>query len=826
MFANLGRAVSRYAAFWIAAWVLIVGGVSWVAPAWNDVTQPGEFQFLPADAPSRQGTRLFERAFPNDLLGSSVVLVVHRRDGRPLSESDHRFVETTLRPRLLALAEKPSNGSNESADDTGESPRSTTSALGRRPTNELIVGVRTPADEGIGELLRSPDRRAELVIVELRTEFLEHANREVVNRIAVEIEQLREDGQVPQDISIATTGGAAVGRDFSEAEAKSAEATEYWTVVLVVTLLIVVFRAPLLAVVPLLTLFMGFKLALNLLAIAADLGWIGLFRGIDTYTMVVVYGAGVDYSLFLSARVQEELSAGKDAAGAVSTAVERVGSAIAASSGTEIFGIGMLVFASFGKLHQAGITIAFGLAIMLAAALTLTPSLLRLGSPWIYFPQTFGVRERKKRHSSGPMRAVSWIFQQNVFEDAWERVGRLFQRRPGMVFVVTVLIMSVPAAWGVWNRNQLSYGLISQLSPTSPSVEGMETLKKYFPEGETGHVTLLIEDNSSQTDTNAFIRSIQQFSDRLMAQKDELQIADIRSVAEPLGVIADRKPTDSVASKLELLARRSAMRRDAIDHYISDAPDISGLVTRMDIVLDVDPFSRESIAVLDRVEQAARENLPQELAADSKIYFIGPTASIRDLQQVAGRDRTVIHVLVVLSVWVVLMLLVRSIPLSVYLMLTVIFSYLVTLGITYTFFWALDPAGFDGLDWTVPLFLFTILVAVGIDYNIFLVSRIADEQKERPPVEGIITALTKTGAIISGCGLIMAGTFSSLMVGGELARMDQLGFALAVGIIIDTFLIRPAVVPLFLILVADGGIGLPKKWFSLGAVATLETQSD
>ena len=134
------------------------------------------------------------------------------------------------------------------------------------------------------------------------------------------------------------------------------------------------------------------------------------------------------------------------------------------------------------------------------------------------------------------------------------------------------------------------------------------------------------------------------------------------------------------------------------------------------------------------------------------------------------------------------------------------YSYFATLGFTFAVFWALNPADFAGLDWKVPMFLFTILIAVGEDYNIFLMTRVDEEQKVHGPVRGISVALERTGSIISSCGIIMAGSFSSLMA-GSLVGMDQLGLALAVGVLLDTFVVRPIMVPAFLILLVEGRLG-------------------
>ena len=162
-------------------------------------------------------------------------------------------------------------------------------------------------------------------------------------------------------------------------------------------------------------------------------------------------------------------------------------------------------------------------------------------------------------------------------------------------------------------------------------------------------------------------------------------------------------------------------------------------------------------------------------------------------------DQVRISLLVCLSVFVILVLLLRKPLVSLYLVASVLVSYVTTYGATLAVFWALDPTGFNGLDWKLPMLLFTILVAVGEDYNIFLMSRVEEEQKRHGEVQGVVVALSRTGRIISSCGVIMAGTFSALMF-GSLVGMRQLGFALAFGVLLDTFLVRPILVPAFLIL--------------------------
>ncbi len=825
LFRLLGQLTSRYSTLVVGLWIAFLVASVMLAPKWLSVVENGEFAFLPADSPSVQASELFREAFPDHSASSNIVLVLRRETSAEegLLPDDHLFIETVLVPMLRRVA-----GFTELDDEPTEDSAADQS---------LVRKISWRGTENIGPLYDSVDHKASLIVLELRTEFMDEANRTLIDSIEAELERLRlvpvprpaskssstqqenssgtvaeteaanandnSSGKlraIPVGLDVAFSGTAIYGRDAMMESQKSARATEKWTVLLVIILLLIMYRAPLLSMIPLVTVSVSGTISLSLLAIAAKLGWVHLFNGIEAYVTVLVYGAGIDYCLFMIARYREELLSGATIEEAISRTMENVGSALAASAGTTMCGIGMMYFAEFGKFQQAGIAISFGLFVCLCASLTLTPAIIRLSGRWAFWPKIPATQSATGATWVARPDFFSRLINLPILKTGWSRMANLLVRKPWTMWLGSILGMLPFSVIGFLCFGYLSYGLLSDLPQDAPSVRGAKALQTHFPGGEGVPVRALISvpDKDYTRMTPRPPADITALTNAILEKKDELGIHSVRSLADPKG--------GRDIGKVILAAER--LRATQLFGSRQN-PN----VTRLDIIFKNDPFSKTSIDEFRTMRTALPKMLPESMKG-ATISFAGETANLSDLKEVTDRDRIRVNMLVTVVVFVILWLLLRQPGICAYLIVTVLFSYFATLGCTYLFFWASDPAGFAGLDWKVPMFLFTILIAVGEDYNIFLLARIEEEKKQHGPVGSITVALNHTGSIISSCGIIMAGTFSSLMA-GSLAGMDQLGFALALGVVLDTFVVRPIMVPAFLILLAEGR-------FRIGARSAVE----
>jgi RND superfamily putative drug exporter len=764
MFHILGRLLARRPWWVCAGWLVAAAALALVAPSWETHAQDDDIRFLPERCAGVQGHRLLQEAFPQDVFASKAVFAVERPAG--LTDADLALVDSLVGDLERLRVEEP--------------------AL-------QITRVVSHRDPFIGKRLLSADRQCTLIQLSLATPYLALQTRASVDRAEQCVRQrLLQAG--PDAPTLYTTGPAGVGRDLTAAGADSLESTTLATVVLVVVILLLVHRAPLLALIPLATIAVSVFVALKLLACCTLVPGFHLMKISQIFAIVMLYGAGTDYCLFLVARYREELARGLDTASAVARSVGSVGGALVASAATVVCGLGMMVLAEFTKVRCGGPAIAVALAVALAGSLTLAPALLRLLGPLAFWP---GRAPARPTRPAAPRS-----------EGLWGRLSQQVVRRPAAVWAGSVLALLPLAVLGFGVR--ANYRAIGELAPSSASVRGLAVIQRHFAAGEVGPVTVLLESTTDWESPPA--RAVLSHLSLGFGYLDN--VAEVRSLTQPLGVPLSLLPDEPNHPALQLPAFQAVwrsvaqglagrVRRAAREAYLAELPprQPSGkprYVTRLDVVLASDPFDPQSMRTLETLDMWLREKLPE--SADGlgalRTATYGVTVNARDLADVTERDRRRINVLVLAGIFLILLVLVRQPWLAAYLLATVILSYLAALGATtlVSHLWTGRPLG--EVDWRVPFFLFTILVAVGEDYNILLLSRALQERRRHGPVEGTRRALARTGGTITSCGLIMAGTFATLML-GDLNTLVQIGFALAFGVLLDTFVVRPFLVPAF-----------------------------
>lgn len=733
---------------------------------------------------------------------------------------------------------------------------------GSRPApgdSELpLLDVWTSREEprALAEKLISKDKQARLVILQLSQEFMAVDNIRVLNRVEIELNKVRQRLAefTEPGLELALSGSAAVGGDMLRSAADGIKNTEWSTVALVVLMLAVIYRSPLLVIVPLVSISVSLLVAIGIVAWLAQLntidgfGWweLKVFTTTKIFIFVILFGAGTDYCLFLVARYREELRAGLAPEPAIAASLGGVGDALAASALTTIFGLATMFFADFGKFRFSGPVIGLCLVITLLNSLTMTPALLCAFGETLFWPRDVrrtgpGGSSRRRSSSRAATRSAVVLvaveiesFTHRLATGFWQWLARMVVSYPGRILIGSVALMAPVASYGLRTEKRVTFDFLSALSANRPSKQGAEILHRHFPVGESGPITVLVQrgaanlgdspaepqpDSQADAHDHEWRQSVRAITDALYVDG----VLAVRSSEDPLGEFLPGERVGILSRRAQNLRTLRAHRR-VQEIFVANASPTHGRVARFEVILDHDPFSIQATQVLNRIDERMRAltHEPSSFWVGARLAYAGTTAGIRDLRAVTQADELRIKVLVVLAVLFVLLVILRRPVVCIYMMATVLFSYYVTIGATQAVFeWAYGES-FQGLDWKVPLFLFVILVAIGQDYNVYLATRVFEEQRQLGPFAGLRKALVQTGGIITSCGVIMAGTFLAMTSGawsdwlpewaagvtgassaaGTLRGIVELGIALALGVLLDTLVVRTILVPAFLALAA------------------------
>jgi RND superfamily putative drug exporter len=554
------------------------------------------------------------------------------------------------------------------------------------------------------------------------------------------IEFIREDMEkefTSAGITTHVTGPAGLFADLFEAFGSIDTRLLQTTLIVVAIILIVVYRSPVLWILPLFTAASALGIATMIVYYLAREDIIDLNGQTQGILDVLVLGAATDYALLLIARYREELHQHQSRFEAMKIALRGVVEPIIASGSTVIAGLMVLLLSDLSSNRGLGPVGSIGIASSMLAVLTLLPALLIVFGRWIFWPKIprFGDVDEK----------LSGI---------WSKVGSLVDRRPKAVWISTALALLIFAGFSTTLKSD-GLSQSEAFTTRTDSVIGLEKLGEHFPSGEGTPVEIVVDQ------------------------------ADIASAAAAIGRVSN------VASVVPLTNVDPVTQRPTSELKVVDGKVV------LYATLKVAPDSAEGKESIPLIRQAAKQVNPNILVG-------GQSAIGYDVDQSSRRDNRVIIPIVLLLIAVILGFLLRSILAAALLLGTVVLSFAATLGVCALVFD--NVFGFAGTDAAFPLFAFIFLVALGIDYNIFLMTRVREESLKIGTRAGIIKGLTVTGGVITSAGIVLAATFGVLGI-LPLVFLAELGFAVAFGVLLDTIIVRSLLVPALVRVIG------PKIWW-------------
>ena len=589
------------------------------------------------------------------------------------------------------------------------------------------------------QAIPSEDGKAALVNIALNSTIVEERVEEKPT-LSLIVDFMREDLKENFEAKELTTHVTGFGGIFADLFGAfgSIDSTLLTTTLLVVSIiLIIVYRSPLLWILPLFTAIIALSVAGTIVYYAAKADLLDLNGQSQGILSVLVLGAATDYALLLIARYREELHHHESRYEAMKVSLRGVIEPILASGSTVIAGLLVLLLSDLSGNRGLGPVGAIGVAASMITVLTLLPALLVVFGRWIFWPKIPKFDDVDEQLSG-----------------TWAKIGNAVERNPKRIWISTALLLVIFAGFSFTLKAD---GLANTEAFTkrTDSVIGLERLGEHFPSGEGSPVEIVVKQGDVAQATTALL--------------------GVSNVAFVEPVVAGQKIPGAPTPPIKV---------------------VDGQVL-LNATLKVAPDSVEARNTIPLIREAVH-------AVDKEILVGGGTAVQFDTDVASRHDNRVIIPVVLIIIGLILGLLLRSILAAGLLLLTVVLSFMATLGVCQLVFE--NVFDFKGADASFPLFTFIFLVALGIDYNIFLMTRVREESLKIGTRKGVIKGLTVTGGVITSAGIVLAATFAVLGV-LPLVFLAQLGFAVAFGVLLDTIIVRSLLVPALVHVIG------PKIWW-------------
>jgi RND superfamily putative drug exporter len=609
-------------------------------------------------------------------------------------------------------------------------------------------------DEGV-----SADGQAKQVFVGINGDAFGQKALDIVKDMRVRLKNVK----TPAGLDVYLTGDFAASVDAANAHQQGRNSTEGYTVIMILALLLFVFRAILAPIVTLIPAGIALAVAQPVIAESTKAGvQVGFITQI--LLIVLILGAGTDYGLFLVFRVREELRKGLKPKEAVIKAMGRVGESITFSAATVMAALLTLLLATFGIYKGLGPALAIGLAIMLLISLTFLPALLSVLGRAVFWPSKTARTQAKV--------------------GLWGRLADNVIKKPVTMLIVGVIVLG-GLSLGISGYKASGFG--DQSAPAgSESAAGQKILKKHFPASQSSPQLVIFQFKDPVWNNLDNIKKL---------QSDLVKTGDFTAVSGPFeangfSVTPEqlKQVHDSGAASPILTAEQQFISGD-------------GKTVQFYAVLKAGPSGSSVASAAIPAVRSSLDKVAKEVGAEQNSIYSADSVAY-DVNKVANDDLKKIIPVVLIIIAILLAVLLRSLVAPWYLILTVGLSYLASLGFAMIVFVHIQHQ--DGLFFILPFLLFIFCMALGEDYNILVMSRIREETHTAPTMQEAVTkAVGITGTTVTSAGLILAGTFAILgLVGGD-SSVEQIGYSVAFGILLDTFFVRTLLVPAIAALLGD-----------------------
>jgi putative drug exporter of the RND superfamily len=771
VFGAIGRFSVRFR--WIIAFIWIAGAVAAVTqlPSLSSVTQNNNAKFLPASAPSEHAAQL---AAPFGTAGLEPIPVVAADPSSPLT------------------------------------PAEITALTGLQGTLAKVSGVSKVLDAG-----RSPDGHAvQLVVLAHQTGGNANQAVDLVDALRAKITQ----AGLPSGLQVHLAGDIAAQVDQQKASGNTGNKVQYLSLLFIIVLLVVIFRSLTLALTTVLPPLLSVLIAGPLVAEAAEHG-LQVSPIAQLLLIVLVLGAGTDYGLFLVFRVREELRAERHGAAgenypgsagligslagdllhprppakaAIVRSVTKVGESITFSGATVIAAMLTLLLASFSFYSDLGFPFAIAIGVTLIAGLTLLPALLSIRLSLL------AMKRSLFRSMFGKPKLLPWNIQGSGKPGVWGQVAGRIVRHPAPTLLAGVVVFG-GLAFAVFGYSAAGFGGNTAPPAGSDSAKGQVLLNKYFPQSAANPTSLIFrfktpawQDPAPLAAATAKLQSSGLFT-KVTGPLNPVGVSlpplDYTALHAALGPAKALPPVPPAGTKVPITGYEIYR---ATANYVS--PD--GRTVQFSTGLRAgDPGSTSAMRAVPAV-RAETTAVAKSVGATASAVG-GEAPALYDISSISNSDLKRIIPIAILAIGVLLALVLRSLVAPLYLIASVGISYLAALGLSVLIFIELGHSG--GLVFFMPFLMFIFLLALGEDYNILVMTRIREEAQNFPLREAVTRALSRTGTTVTSAGLVLAGTFIVLTAvagsGSGGSQIRDIGLGLALGILMDTFLVRTLLVP-------------------------------